>query len=702
MDQIVGHNLWFRETINGLDEKLDWRELLNLHIKLTTPLVDQVRALRTKRDAARGVATLQPSLSTNGNTVHVSSLQTESATTKRPEATSISSEAKIDTPKSMFGNAFTPKTGFQPTSSSGNSKSSFMNDFAKSAKTLEELAAERKRKAKEEDYDSDDDEEEWSRNYDEKEAARLAEEKKQTQGFSFTPELSTTNSTSGNTAASVFVAKPSAVAPSTSKSLFAPSTTSNATASIFEPKPSTSTSKSPFAPSTALSSSTTSLFAPKPSTESPAEPSKSIFSSSVPAAGAAPSFSFKTSADTPVGLSKPGFSFSNPMADTATPPISRGASPALSVFESQNAAPSPATNIFSHLSSGPSSNGQEESSDEENHDRSTPESKPADQSNGSTAFGGALSSSNWGKRKQDESDTDSETIEDVMRRKRPAAGSVTPSTPSLFSRMTNADGSKVTEADMKARLDPATPTANGVGQSTNNIFKSFDFSNPPQTAPPKTQSFAGDQTFKFGNPVVFATPGPGAKPSPPTVTVQQASPSPALDLTKGSPFGHLNPPAFGSAASSALSSRATTPLSDTTEQGSAADNDEEAGSKGPQLDLAGLTEDEQAEYDVLFHTEVAIAKQFGDQKWTTIGRGPLWILLSRETQKAIVRMRIPNGSTPLNYNIMPSIEATVASGSGKQVKTAMPVGAEVKSMVLALKSREVAEEFCAAHNQYTS
>lgn len=356
------------------------------------------------------------------------------------------------------------------------------------------------------------------------------------------------------------------------------------------------------------------------------------------------------------------------------------------------------------MSSGPSSNGQEESSDEENEDDDSPESKHADYSNGSTAFGGPRSSSNSGKRKQDESDTDSDNaLEDAMRRKRPAVGSTTPSTPSLLSRMTNADGSKVTEADMKARLDaPSTPVTNGLDQPKNKLFKSFNFGNPPQTAPSKTQTFAGDQTFKPGTPVVFGTPGPGAKPPPPTVTVQQASPSPAVDLAKGSTFGHLNAPAFGSAASSALSSRATTPLSDTTELGSTVDHDEEEGSKGPQLDLAGLTEDEKAEYDVLFHTEVAIAKQFSNKEWSTIGRGPLWILLSRNNQKAIVRMRIPNGSTPLNYNILSGVGAKVAGGSGKQISTGMTVGNEVKSLVLAVKTHEVAEQFCAAHNQHSS
>ena len=104
---------------------------------------------------------------------------------------------------------------------------------------------------------------------------------------------------------------------------------------------------------------------------------------------------------------------------------------------------------------------------------------------------------------------------------------------------------------------------------------------------------------------------------------------------------------------------------------------------------------------MLFHTEMAIAKQIKDKQWSTLGRGPLWILQSKTSQKAIVRMRIPNGSTALNYNILSGIEAKVAAGSGKQLSTAMPVGNEVKSIVLAVKGREVAEEFCAVNNQFS-
>ncbi|CAN9189075.1 unnamed protein product [Alternaria alternata] len=66
---------------------------------------------------------------------------------------------------------FKPNFGSAPTGG-------FMAQFTKTAKTYEELAAERKKKAMDEDYDSDDEtKEEWSARYDKAEAERLAKEK---------------------------------------------------------------------------------------------------------------------------------------------------------------------------------------------------------------------------------------------------------------------------------------------------------------------------------------------------------------------------------------------------------------------------------------------------------------------------------------------------------------------------------------------
>ena len=73
-------------------------------------------------------------------------------------------------------------SGFQvPSFGSSSGSSDLLSQFAKRAKTAEQLTMERKNKAMDEDFDSDEEsKEEWSARWDKEEAERLANEKKQT------------------------------------------------------------------------------------------------------------------------------------------------------------------------------------------------------------------------------------------------------------------------------------------------------------------------------------------------------------------------------------------------------------------------------------------------------------------------------------------------------------------------------------------
>jgi hypothetical protein len=151
-----------------------------------------------------------------------------------------------------------------------------------------------------------------------------------------------------------------------------------------------------------------------------------------------------------------------------------------------------------------------------------------------------------------------------------------------------------------------------------------------------------------------------------------------------------------------FSSRAVTPLSDAgeTTAASAAEDDEEGG-KQEQIDLTKLTEDELETYDIIFHTEVVLAKhQEGEKGWTNIAKGPFWILKDKQTGKCSVRVRIPSGATPLNYQILPALPATVTGGSKKMVMATKPAKeGGLQSVLYAVKTPEIAQELAAKYTE---
>ncbi|CAN9306987.1 unnamed protein product [Alternaria alternata] len=476
---------------------------------------------------------------------------------------------------------FKPNFGSAPTGG-------FMAQFTKTAKTYEELAAERKKKAMDEDYDSDDEtKEEWSARYDKAEAERLAKEKE--------------------IAASTKFVLPGS-----------------------EPAGSTSPKDNPFS-----------------------------------------------------GLLKPKSDAPAPKA--ASPAPSTGSQSVFDASASQTSSP----NIFGHLS-GASSNNQEESDEDDAEQQDTVGSAdPATPTQ--RAFG--------------ESETESE---DTQKQDTAPKGS-------LLSRITR-DNDSESEKENSGASSMFGQT-NGTTTPANKPFQFFDFGAASKTAPPKSDTFAGDQTFKVGTPIKFGGAPATEKKDGPKFNFQPATPAAGEFSTtpaKPPPASIFNfapstggsslfaPSGGNSVTSSVFSSRAVTPLSDAgeTTAASAAEDDEEGG-KQEQIDLTKLTEDELETYDIIFHTEVVLAKhQEGEKGWTNIAKGPFWILKDKQTGKCSVRVRIPSGATPLNYQILPALPATVTGGSKKMVMATKPAKeGGLQSVLYAVKTPEIAQELAAKYTE---
>jgi hypothetical protein len=503
--------------------------------------------------------------------------------------------------ESKSNSSKTAQGGFQMPSFGGAAGTNFANQFAKKAKTVEQLAAERKQKAKDEDYDSDDEtEEQWDARYEAQEAARKAEEErkiKAASGFKLSPAEPTTGSS-----------------------------------------------------------------APKPT-----------------------------------------FSFPKPASGTSTPgPFgSRAGSPApstsggLSVFDTPPASNTPAPNIFSHLSSGPSSNDQDESSSEDDGDQTEGQSQ-ADQPTNSAR------STPPPTRKFAQQDSGSESEEESMRRQK--QGNAT-AKPSLLSRMTRADDIETSDAEKdKEQSKNGTSVfaqSNGVQTPAAKASFFFDFANAgAKTAPPK------DQTFKEGTPIKFGAAPATETKALPSFQFLPATPSPAefsSTPTKPTPFSFLSATnlSSGPGSVSGLSSRAGTPSSEV--ENSAAENDDEEGSKQGQLDLSDLTDVEKEKYDIVFHAEVALAKRPSEKEgvkgWESFARGPLWILKDKETGKALLRIRIPSGKTPVNYNLLPKLQAKAAGSSTKMIFASYPnEEGKITNIIFAMKNPENAIGLLDAYN----
>jgi hypothetical protein len=524
-----------------------------------------------------------------------------------------------DSTSTSSSTGFKPSFGAAPTAGSGG----FFSQFSKTAKTYEQLAAERKKKAMDEDYDSDEEtKSQWSARYDKAEAQRRAEEKKK---IADTPKFEIPGASKP-----VEAAKPAEAAKTAD-----------------QPSGSTSPKTNPFAglmkANVASGASTPGLFTPKAASPAPSTGSQSV-------------------------------------------------------FDAPSASQTPSNNIFGHLTSGPSSTGQDESDEDDNEQQ-----EPVGSVEPATP-----------KRKFDESETEFEDTQDESRYKKQEASA----RGSLLSRMTKDNDSE------SEQEDSSTAQTNGTTTPANKPFAFFDFGAAgSKTAPPKTDTFVGDQTFKAGTPIKFgAAPATEKKDGAPkfSFTAPKNDTAPKFSFQPATPAASefsttpAKPPPFSlfttasggsslfapsganSVTSSVFSSRAGTPLSEAGEisaQSAAEDDGEE---KHEQIDLAKLTPEETSAYDIVFHTEVCLAKHQvdngGNKTWANLAKGPIWILKDKETGKCFVRVKIASGATPLNYQILPSLPATVTGASRKMVMATKPAnGGGLQSVLFAVKSSDVAE-----------
>ncbi|KNG51908.1 hypothetical protein TW65_00923 [Stemphylium lycopersici] len=379
---------------------------------------------------------------------------------------------------------------------------------------------------------------------------------------------------------------------------------------------------------------------------------------------------------------------------------SKAASPApstgsQSVFNAPSASPAPSSNIFGHLSSGPSSNNQDESDEDAEQQETVGSVEPTTP-----------------KPKFGESETESEDTQEHNKANAASKGS-------LLSRMTRDNES---ESEKENNGTSSTLATNGTTTPTNKPFQFFDFGaaskTAPQTAPPKSDTFAGDQTFKIGSPIKFGQAPATEKKEAPKFQFQPATPSagefsttpakpPPSSIFNFAPSGGSSlfaPSGATSVTSSVFSSRAGTPLSEAGETSAASAADDEEGEKHEQVDLTKLTEEETSAYDIVFHTEVVLAKhqvdKDGEKTWANLAKGPLWILKDKETGKCSVRVRIPSGATPLNYQILPSLPATVTGSSKKMVMATKPAKeGGLQSVIFAVKSPEIATEMATKYTE---
>ncbi|KAK1908151.1 hypothetical protein P3342_013471 [Pyrenophora teres f. teres] len=78
----------------------------------------------------------------------------------------------------------------------------------------------------------------------------------------------------------------------------------------------------------------------------------------------------------------------------------------------------------------------------------------------------------------------------------------------------------------------------------------------------------------------------------------------------------------------------------------------------------------------------------------------MWILKDKETGKCCVRVRLASGATPLNYQILPSLPATVTGASKKMVMATRPAKeGGLQSLLFAVKTPEIAAELAAKYTE---
>jgi RanBP1 domain len=285
---------------------------------------------------------------------------------------------------------------------------------------------------------------------------------------------------------------------------------------------------------------------------------------------------------------------------------------------------------------------------------------------------------------------------DALSRSVSPAGSVLegpkPSGPHLFSHLSPSDAGKDDEEEEEEEVAPVNGTSTpskepSTGRSLFDRISKDKDSVPAEN--PGDHTWKPNSPIKFGGgaassstPFKFPTPSFGA-PSPPstggglfssakTPSISVSGPStsntPAFGSALGTsifaprPVGALAPPSTSSSSviQSAGNSRASTPqLSELSDSGSAAADDDVPEEVGPASDLVNFAA-ATAGHTVLFErNNVKVMKHDKDANnpWPTQGMGPIAVLKNKETGVLSILMKAsPSGKVVINTRLSPSLE----------------------------------------------
>ncbi|RMZ67386.1 hypothetical protein GMOD_00001301 [Pyrenophora seminiperda CCB06] len=670
----------YRQQLNNIPPTADWSSVSYWHYQHATDIKKKIDNAKKQRAAARGVTGYESSLSTKRKISEESPEIRDPSPTKRARAIEVPASPtpqKSNTTATATSNMFAKAIGNKPSAPATQSSTNF---FA--AKTNE------------------------------KPTAKPSSAASQATGFGFTPSSSATNGDKTSAASSGF--KPNFGSGSTSASStssFKPSFGAAPAAgggfmAQFQKSAKTyeqlaaerkKKAKDEDYDSDDETEEEWSARYDKAEAERLAEEKKKIAAAptfTVPSVAATPTPTADDTTKTTTATSgstspksNPFSSLLKPTSGASTPGLStpKAASPApssgtQSIFKAPSSSQTPTPNIFGHLSPAPSSNNQDES-DEDDNDAHEDVGSAEPTTSPKPKFG--------------ESETESEDTQEPKQQDTALKGS-------LLSRITRDNDSESEKGSTGST--PVFGNTNGTTTPANKPFAFFNFDAASKTAPPKSDTFAGDQTFKAGTPIKFgqapATEKKGGLPqfsfSPSTPSPAEFSTTPAKAPTSIFNFSNAN-----SVTSSVFSSRAGTPLSEAGETSAAsAAEEEEDGGKQEQVDFSQLTEEETNAFDTVFHTEVVLAKHQVNNAWTNIAKGPLWILKDKETGKCSVRVRIASGATPLNYQILPSLPASVTGTSKKMVMATKPAKeGGLQSILFAVKTPEIATEMATKYTE---
>lgn len=276
-------------------------------------------------------------------------------------------------------------------------------------------------------------------------------------------------------------------------------------------------------------------------------------------------------------------------------------------------------------------------------------------------------------------------------------------------------------------ITPATPLAKTNGHSTQGSLSTFSAEGSASTASKAgadTNNSPKTTTSVFGTPSFPAQPAAGSAAGSPKpfsnlfgdaskkTTVNQSSAA-SVGFTFGGP-SKLGPSPFlaASNASSAITSRATSP--GLTDNDSAAESGPDEQAKDPQSDLMTLRPGEENE-DILFEVRTKALEPMTEKEltaigskdeagWKTRGLGPLRVLKNSETGRVRIVMRAEPGANVIINSQLIHDNKYDLNPSGKEsasLKMGVFMDGKYKSWVFKIKTMKIAHELvdCLKENE---